>query len=159
MLDSRGHGWDANLQLASSNTLATSSYATYGAATPKTIDLGGDGFTKGNLVIDVSAVGDAMVQASGTVYDFILRGSNESVTAASFDSGYVALARFRLGVSFAAESIKDAGNKAIATASAGRYVIPWTNRFKDTCYRYLRLRLIMGGTFTTGITYSAFLTK
>lgn len=155
MLDNRKRIWDADLQLASSNTLATASYATYDATTPTTIDVG-KGHVKGDLVIDVSAIGDAMVVASGTIYDFILRGSN---SASSFDSAYVALARFRLGVMFASESIKDSGQKGVGTAAAGRYIIPFRNSLKQTCYQYLRLRLLFGGTFTTGVTYSAFLSK
>lgn len=150
--------WDDLLQLASSNTLATAAYATYDASTPKTIDLGGDGYTEGKLVIDVSAVDTSYATvASGQTYDWVLLGSNRS----SFDSGRVPLARFRLGAVYAdPNSIKAAGFGASAgSPSTGRFIVPWTNDFGGTTYRYLRLHLSLGGTFVTGVTYSAFLSK
>ena len=158
MREQKGKIWDDLLQLRASANLATASYCTYDAATPKTIDTGG-GYTQGKLVIDVATADtNWSTVASGAVVDFVLRGSNLS----SFDSGYVGLARFRLGTKFAAESIKDAGHGggSMATASvAGRFVIPWHNDFGGTVYRYLRLRVLFGGTFTAGLTFSAFLTK
>ncbi len=156
-MDGRNKIWDANLQLASSNTIATASYTTYGASTIKTIDLGAQALTKGDLIIDVSDIEDTLTQASGTVYEFILRGSN----ASSFDSSYVALARFRLGVNFASESIKDAGCKGFTTVDSGRFIVPWRNQIEagGTCYEKLRLRVLFGGSFTSGITFSAFLSK
>lgn len=158
MLDRRKKIVDANLILRASAVLSTASYATYGAATPKTIDLGGDGYTEGKLVIDVSSFNDVVATvASGVVYDFILRGSN----LASFDAGYVPLARFRLGTAFAVESIKDSGRlSTVATPTTGRYVVPWTNDFGGTTYQYLRLRILFGGTFLTGpVLGMIFLTK
>lgn len=158
MLDNRKKIWDALLQLASSNTIATASYCTYGASTVKTIDLGGAGFTKGKLVIDVSAVDtNYATVASGQTYDWVLFGSNR----ASFDSGRVPLARFRLGCVFAdPNSVKAAGFGASAgSPSTGRYTIPFINEFGGTTYQYLRLHVSFGGTMTTGVTFSAFLTK
>lgn len=158
MREQKGKIWDKLLQLFASANLATASYATYDAAGPVTIDTGG-GYTTGKLVIDITDFDTNVgTVASGQCVDFVLRGSN----LASFDGGYVPLARFRLGTKFAAESIKDAGTggASLATSpSTGRYVIPWHNDFGGTIYRYLRLRVLFGGTFIEGITFSAFLTK
>jgi len=161
MKDNRKFIVDENLILRAAAVLSTASYATYDAATPKTIDLGGDGYTEGKLIIDVTtAATNWATVASGSVADFSLRGSNSATT---FDDAYVTLARFRLGTKFAAESLKDAGHGGAsqATASvASRYIVPWTNEFCGTCYRYLRLRIQFGGTGATGPTLGMlFLTK
>lgn len=161
MIDQRGQIVDDLLMLRvlSATALATATYATYGAATPKTIDLGGAGYTEGKLVIDITTADGAWgTVASGAVVDFILRGSNRS----SFDSGFVPLARFRVGTVFAAESIKDSGlgGSSSGTTQTGRFIVPWTNDFGGTTYRYLRLRILFGGTFYTGLVLgNIFLTK
>ncbi len=157
MLDQRKHIVDDDLMLRASAVLATAAYCTYGAATPVTLDLGG-GFTEGKMVVDVSAV-DKNFATSGSnqIVDFIIRASNRS----SFDGGFVPLARFRLGSVFAAESVKDSGlgGASSGTTQTGRFVTPWTNDFGGTIYQYIRVRVLFAGTFQTGITFSAFMTK
>jgi len=157
MLDQRKHIVDEDLMLRASAVLATAAYCTYGAAAPVTIDTGG-GFTEGKLIVDISAVDTNFTTvASGQALFFCVRGSNLS----SFDKGFQTLARLGVGIAFAAESIKMGGSFGASNGSpsTGRYVLPWTNDFCGTIYQYLRVKVMFGGTFVTGPTFSAFLSK
>ena len=43
-----------------------------------------------------------------------------------------------------------------ADNATGRYIVPFTNEFNGTNFRYLRLYTIVTGTIATGINYKAY---
>ncbi len=157
MLDGRGKIIDNLTMLRATAACASSTYCTYDGAAPTTIDTGG-GFTEGKLVVDVSAVASNWTTAaSNQQVEFAVRGSNRS----SFDSGYVRLATLRIGRGLAAADTLRSGGDYGASGSpgVGRYILPFTNDFCGTIFRYLRCKIIVGGTSSTGQTFSVFMTK
>lgn len=157
MLDGRGKIVDELTILRASARLASSAYCTYDGATPTTIDTGG-GYTEGKLIVDVAAVASNWTTAaSNQQLEFAVRGSN----FASFDHGYVRLATLRIGRGLAAANDLRSGGDYGASGSpgVGRYKLPFTNDFCGTIYRYLRCKVLVGGTSALGQTFSVFMTK
>lgn len=107
------------------------------------VDLG-EGFVKGYLVFDVSAI---EIASGDERYTLSLEGSN----VAAMTSGSVCLAK------------KVFGNLIVpmdaALSAAGRYAVPFTNEEGGTTYRYIRLSTLVAGTIATGINFSCFIAK
>lgn len=159
MLDNRKSIIDEDLMLFASANLSTGSYCTYGAATPKTIDLG-EGYTEGKLWVNVTAKGATgfSTTASGTMYAWVIRGSNRS----SFDSGCVPLGQLRIGApTTVQDSIRFSGLFGASSGSptTGLYQIPFNNDYGGTVYRYLRVRFMIGGSAGTTPTWEAWISK
>lgn len=102
----------------------------------------GDGFVEGDIVFDIDAV---EIATGNEIYTISLEGSN----VAAMTSGSVCLAK------------KVFGNLVVpmdgALSAAGRYVLPFRNEEGGTLYRYVRLSVLIAGTISTGISFSAFL--
>lgn len=135
---------------------ASAVVATSGAATVdgvvKIHDTGG-GFTEGYLVVDIEASTEVLSAVDEQCVRICLQGSNEAAFAAT-EEDLINLAQMELGMN---------GNYSAAAftwdATAGRYLIPFTNMMADTIYRYLRVYHNFAGTWATGIAYTAFLSK
>lgn len=126
-----------------SSASATIAQANTTAAAHDVLDLGGDGYFFGKLVIDVSAI---EVATGDEAYDISLQMSN----SATFASGVVEKVTVRLG----ADATSHTGS---ADSVVGRYQIPVDNEYQGVGYRYLRIYTDGYGTLATGISFEAFL--
>lgn len=117
-------------------------------ASTATLDLG-TGEVRGDVVIDVSAV---EVASGDELYNVVLELSN-SATHASGVVAAQAMAFGNVGVA----------NTLLANASAdtgtGRFVLPFSNVYAGTAYRYLRAYFQVQGTIATGIAAKMYVTK
>jgi len=145
--------YDNLLEMKSASAVVTASAAATVDGTAKIFDTGG-GFTRGNVVIDVDATTEALLAADGQVVRIVLQGSN-SATFAATAHDHVNLTALELGIN----GVFTAGAQLTWDAAAGRYVIPFTNLYADTLYRYLRVYHDFSGTWATGIAYTAYLSK
>jgi hypothetical protein len=106
----------------------------------------GTGVYYGDLLVDVSAID---IADDDETYRILLQGSASS----SFASGIFNLAELHLG----AAEIKLGG--ADDDSAVGRYRVPFHNFiFDETTLRYLRSRVVVGGT-SPSITYTANLVR
>jgi len=133
---------DSLLVLKAKGTVATSMVGESPIGTAKTFDTGG-GRTRGDMVIDVYAVPAIL---SSTKFTMHLQGGKN----ASF-STLVDLAIIELG-----DATQITSNVDMTT---GRYIVPFSNDFDDTVYRYLRHYITCGGTCGTGIQYDCYIGK
>lgn len=108
----------------------------------------GSGVAEGKLVVDVSAI---EVESNDELYKISLQGSSK----ADFADTYEDLAILELG---AAEVLGGDQDSTI-----GRYQVLFTNQRKNSwepaIYPYVRLYIDVDGTISTGINFSAYLTK
>lgn len=144
-MDNRQFIFDSLLNVKASGAVTASAAATALAAY---IDLGG-GFTKGALVLDVTAIGGGA--ASGNRYSIVLQASDTTTF-----TKYVPLARLVLGQPITSLAEYIGGN---LTPAVGRYILPWCNLVKDTLYRYIRVYTTVTGTSSKSVTYAAFISK
>ncbi len=133
----------------------------------------GGGFTEGKLVITIDATGNQV--AGGEVFTaadaqmaaFILQGSTAIGFATHVD----------LDMMFWGIPVGNRAHRATPTATlfympllfpanhatpdffATRYIRGWNNSYGDKLYQYLRIATTYVGTWATGISYTAFLTK
>ena len=144
----RGRIYDSLLLLKTKGTVATSMVGESPVGTDKYFDTGG-GRTRGDVVYNVYAIGSTL--ATNTLFALRLQGSKNS----SFTTG-VDLAITELGGANALNT----GRSSLATINSGvgRYIVPFTNDFDDTVYRYLR-HYISVDLFTgaTGVQYEVYL--
>src|SRR5688572_9089225 len=133
------HTYDAELSLKVSAAVAAS------AAGTLILDLG-VGETRGDLVVEVTAMD---ITSNDELYDIILQGSPDAAfgTAGNIQD----LMAFNLSAKELKRTDSDKDDVI------GRYVIPVSNRFGSTNYRYVRIYTVVAGTTAT-ITYRAFLT-
>ena len=103
--------------------------------------------TDSDLVIDISA----LEVASDESYDIVLQGSPDAAfgTAGNIQD----LMSIHLGHSASKRTDSD------KTDVIGRIIVPVTNEFNGTIYRYLRLYVVVSGTVATGINFTARLGK
>jgi hypothetical protein len=134
--------FDKELQLKDSYAV-TSSAAAQVSSADKVLTFTGSAFTRGDVVIDVTALD---VASGDEKYTIELQLSD----SATFASGVVVAASLPLGDS------STTGNSADTTT--GRFVLPATNRYQEYDYLYGRLYTRVAGTSPT-ITYSAYLGK
>ena len=118
-----------------------------------TIDTGG-GFTEGFMVVDVSTSVKAPAAASAPQFNLFLEGSNTA--GGAFTTG-VPLALLQFGR--AGYAIKASPAFTASVLGTGRWLVPFTNDFGGSLYRYLRMYVTTGGTLKSGIQFSAFLSK
>ena len=135
----------------------------------------GGGFTEGKLVIDIEATGNQVAggevlnAADAQLASFTLQGSNAIgfATHANLDVLFwgqppgirgIAGTPAGLAVTHFAPLLIPA-NFSTSDQFATRYVRSWNNSYGDKIYRYLRITTVYSGTWATGISYTAFLTK
>jgi len=147
-----GHIFDSLAELKTASLVTTSAQATVDG-TAAYFDTGG-GYTEGKLVLDVTACSSATTL---DLFEIRLQGG----TPTTFTT-FVTLAKLQLGNvssgSFYRLGAAAAGKDGSANVTTGRFIIPWTNLFNGTVYRYLRVYHAMF-TPATGINYTAFLTQ
>lgn len=158
MLDNRKVILDEAMLMAdtgSADTAGDSAATVDGVA--KVHDSGG-GYMEGKLVIDIDTLTGAGVTASNGSISITLEGS----TTSTFTT-FVRLARLQIASVTASADTRDMSDAGTyATASTGRYIIPFTNDFHGTVFRWLRLYNVYNGTCdatNNGIKYKAWLTK
>lgn len=136
--------FDASLQLKDAYLVASSAAAQVASAN-KIVDVG-EGTVDGRVVIDVTAI---EIASNDERYDIILQGS----TSSTFASVFVDLATLPLG---ALEVIPGDQDSAI-----GRYILPFTNEYNNTRYRYLRIYVVVAGSIAGGggINFTAYIAK
>lgn len=139
----RSYTFDAALEMKDAGLVAASAAATVDSAA-KIVDVG-DSVFEGTLVIDVSAI---EILSNTEVYDIIVQGS----TSATFASAVQNLAGLNLG----ATEVTDGGAQDSTT---GRYELPFVNVADDTTYPYLRVYTKVAGDVSSGINYTAFISK
>ena len=123
----RGRVVDTLLMLKAKGTVATSMVGEYPIGTDKYYDTGG-GRTRGDMVVNMYSTGSL---AATTKIELCLQGSKNS----SFTTG-VTLAIVELGGKNAINIRR--GSLATLGIGEGRYLVPFTNDFGGTVYRYLR---------------------
>jgi hypothetical protein len=140
--------YDANLELKDSGAL-TSSQACQVESVNKILDLG-EGQARGDIVVDVSA---CEVASDDEKYEIHAQISSQS----DFSSDIYSVQCLELGSGGTAEGDNLTGDTDMGT---GRYLIPFLNQIKDgVTKRYLRLYCVISGTISTGINFSAYLSK
>jgi hypothetical protein len=132
---------DTLLQLKDAGAIAASAAAQVGGSA-KVLDLG-TGFVKGNVMVDVTAMD---VASGDEKYEIEVQLSSDS----GFATGNVVAGELKLGDSTVAFGTVD--------SVIGRYMVPCTNEFGGTQYRYMRLYTRVGGT-SPSINYVAYLVK
>jgi len=137
----RGRIYDSLLLLKTKGTVATSMVGESPVGTDKYFDTGG-GRTRGDVVYNVYAIGSTL--ATNTLFALRLQGSKNS--------------SFTTGVDLVITEIGKAnvltGNSSLATNDVfgvGRYIVPFTNDFDDTVYRYLRHYVTVANTLASGV--------
>lgn len=133
---------DDLLELKDAGLVASSAAATV-SGEAQVLDLG-EGYVEGNILIDITAL---EIDSSNEIYDIVAQVSSSSTFATDtliFD---------RCSMTFADDSPKRTDSNSVDTT--GRYVLPFDNEYKGTCYRYMRLYTVVAGTIGTGINYRA----
>jgi hypothetical protein len=138
----RGRLVDDLLVLKAKGTVATTMVGEDPVGTDKSYDTGG-GRTRGDFAINVYATPNIL---ASTKLTFRLQGGRNSSFSTLTD-----LAIVELGDSTQISSGSD--------MTTGRYVVPFSNDFDGTVYRYLRHYLTCGGTCGTGVQYEAYISK
>jgi len=138
----RGRLVDDLLVLKAKGTVATSMVGEDPIGIDKSYDTGG-GRTRGDFAINVYAVPNIL---ASTKFTMRLQGGKDTTFATLVD-----LAIVELG-----DATQLSGSVDMTT---GRYVVPFTNDFDGTVYRYLRHSITCGGTCGTGIQYEAYISK
>jgi len=151
-MENRSYIWDSLLEMAATSVVVAASGAATVDGTAKVYDTGG-GFTEGYLVVDVAATTEALSAADEQCARICLQGSS-SATFANTVEDLINLAQIEFGMNGNYSS-----NAVTWDAGAGRYLLPFCNWADDTIYRYLRVYHHFAGTWATGISYSAFLSK
>lgn len=153
-MSNRDRIYDDLLEMKSASAVVSSSAAATVDGTAKIHDTGG-GFTEGFLVVDIDATTEVLAAADAQEVRICLQGSN-SATFAATEEDLINLAQISFGLG-------SSGSYSAAAftwdATAGRYLVPFTNLMADSIYRYLRVYHNFAGTWATGIAYTAFLSK
>jgi hypothetical protein len=148
--------FDANLELKDAGLVAASAAATVDESA-KVVDLGstgpstltsGVGFTRGDIVIDVTAL---EIASDDEIYKIVVQLSSDSDFGT--DTNIVDAMQLTLAAAEVQES------DANADDVIGRYILPFHNWYAETLYRYMRLYTIVAGTIASGINYSAYLSR
>ena len=135
------HTYDTETDLKAAGLVAAS------AAGSIIVDLG-TGEARGDLVLEVSAL---EIASNDESYTIVLQGSPD---AAFGTAGNI---QDLVSVNLAAKEVKATdSDKDDAT---GRVIVPFSNRFNGTNYRYVRIYTVVAGTVATGINYVAYLSK
>lgn len=141
-LSARGRLVDDLLVLKAKGTVATSMVGEDPVGTDKYYDTGG-GRTRGDVVINVYAVPNIL---ASTKFTMRLQGGENTSFSTINDLQIIELG----------DATQISGGSDLTT---GRYILPFTNDFDGTVYRYLRHYITCGGTCGTGIQYEVYLSK
>jgi hypothetical protein len=144
---SRGRMKDSLLVLKAKGTVATSMVGESPLGTDTYIDTGG-GRTRGDMVINVYDFSHSTL-ATSKLITFRLQGSKNT----SFTTG-CDLVITEIGK---ANMLTGASSLATDNLLEGRYVIPFSNDFDGTAYRYLRHYVTLGT--NSGLQYDCYLSK
>lgn len=136
----RNYNFDAELEFKDAGLIAATDDAQVDGS-DKIVDVGAARF-EGIMVVDVSEI---EIDSNNEEYDIIVQGSNSS----TFASGIENLAQLNLG----ATEVRQGGAQ---DSAVGRYELPFCNEQNDTVYRYLRIKIVVAGTVSTGINFTAF---
>lgn len=152
--ENRVKTYDTKLVLSYSHNYVTANLSGKNSTgtTGNYVDLGGEGYTEGKVVFDVTAQAKA---AAGILFQMEVQGGKTT----SFAS-HVPLATLELGFA-GLGSIRPVAKLANSTGISGRYVIPFHNEYGAELYRYVKvvMRSTVTASLSTGITFSSFLTK
>jgi hypothetical protein len=135
----RSYTYDSTQLLKDAGLVATSAAAQVGGSA-KRLEVG-QGFFKGVLVIDVTAI---ETDSSNELYRITVQGSDSP----TFASGIENLASIDLGHT-------SARSGSAGTSTVGRYELPFTNEQNGQSYAYVRVFTAVAGTIATGINYTA----
>ena len=127
-------------------TLKASAAVTSSAAGSVIADLG-DGLVQGNLIVDVTAID---IATNDEMYDIVLQLSPDAAFGTAGNIQDAVAINLSCKEAKRTDSDKD--------DVIGRYVVPFSNEFGGTVYRYARIYTVVN---TTGcsITYAARLAK
>lgn len=142
MANNNHYTFDGNLELKDAGLVAASAAAQVDSA-DKILDLG-SAFMAGTVIVDASAI---EVDSSNEKYEIEWQLSSDS------DFGTAGNIRCAGVLKLGDSSVNGSG----ADSGTGRYLLPVTNEFAGTIYRYARLYTRIAGTIATGINYSAYL--
>src|SRR5690606_33947583 len=112
------------------------------------LDLGGDGFWEGYLVIDVAAI---EVASGDEIYSIVFQLSN----SASFTSSASTPRRERVVLRGGAELT--APSTGSVDSTPGRSIVPVNTEYGGVVHRYCRLVTQAAGSLASGLTFPAFL--
>jgi hypothetical protein len=135
----RSYTYDSTQLLKDAGLVATSAAAQVGGSA-KRLEVG-QGFYKGVLVIDVTAI---EIASDNELYTITVQGSD----SATFASGIENLASLSLGAT-------EVRPGAAIDSTTGRYELPFTNEQNGQSYAYIRVFTTVAGTIATGINYTA----
>ena len=147
---------DDLLLLKAKGTVGTSMVGENPIGTDKYYDTGG-GRTRGDVVYNVYAIGSTL--ASNGIFTLRLQGSKNTSFTTGCDLVITELGKAHMLT----------GNSSLATDTGstptfleGRYIVPFTNDFGDTVYRYLRHYISVSGsiasvTFNRSMQYDCYL--
>ena len=107
------------------------------------VDLG-EGLVEGNLIVDVTA---SEIADNNEAYDIQIQGSSESDFADTIE----VLASMKLGANEVLDGDQD--------SAIGRYQVPFRTEKNGTIFPYVREYCTCAGTVSTGINFSAYLSK
>jgi len=148
----RGRIMDDLLLLKAKGTVATSMIGENPIGTDKYIDTGG-GRTRGDVVYNVYNVGIGATLGTSCLVTFRLQGSKNTSFTTGCDLVITELGKANMLT----------GNSSLATTSLstpsfleGRYIVPFTNDFNGTVYRYLRHYMSITGA-TSSVQYDCYL--
>lgn len=154
MLDNRKVIIDDECKIADTGSavITTSAAATVDGVA-KVFDTGG-GYTEGKFVVDAATITASGVAASCQQININLEGS----TTSTF-TNWVRLAKLALGPKATVHG-RSGNDASAASLGAGRYILPFTNDFAGTVYRWLRVYTTFNGTVATiGAKFKAYLSK
>ena len=141
---------DTALQMEDAGAAITSTEVNSGGEIDLGAGVNGAASMIGAVVVQVSAI---VVNDNDESYHIELQGTNTTGFGTAADN--VVLASLHLGAHEATgATVGDTGTDT----PTGVYYMPFTNDFAGTAYRYVRLKVTVGGT-TPSITYTAFLTQ
>lgn len=132
---------DSGLTLKAAGLIAAS------AAGSVIADLG-DGLVEGNVLIDVTAL---EIASNDETYDIVLQLSPD----AAFGTAGNIVEKCALNLSAKETKRSDCDQDD----AIGRYILPFSNLFNGTIYRYARIYTVVAGTIASGINYYARLAK
>jgi hypothetical protein len=137
---------DDALEMKDAGLVAASAAAQVDSAA-KVLDLG-EGFVRGEILIDVSAL---EIASNDEIYDIVLQLTNTAAFATATDIVD------RVSLTLSAAEVKRTDSNC--DSAVDRYTIPFNNEYAGTIYRYARLYTVVGGTIATGINYTGWMTK
>jgi hypothetical protein len=151
--ENRVKTYDTKLVLSYSHNYVTANLSGKNSTgtTGNYVDLGGEGYTEGKVVFDVT---DISKPAAGILINMEVQGGKTTSFASHVPLATLPLAFAGLGsVRPYATLSNSAGN--------GRYIIPFCNQYGDELYRYVKvvMRSTVTASLSTGIEFSSFITK